>query len=59
MIKKTVFKKVYSHKLNDEIKSIIKKETWGNNIPMVYMDQNKNLVKHYRNGNIVIIKQIN
>lgn len=35
----------------------IKKDTWEQDLPMVYMDENKNIVKHFKDGKIEIIKK--
>jgi hypothetical protein len=35
----------------------IEQDTWGNDLPMVYMDDDGNIVEHYKDGTIKIIKE--
>jgi hypothetical protein len=39
------------------IKEQIKKDTWGNGFPMVYMNKKGQIVEHWENGEIKILKQ--
>lgn len=46
---------------SEEFKKIsrekIEKETWEKGKPMIYMDENKNIVEHWKDGTIKIIKE--
>ena len=33
----------------------VKKDTWGNGLPMIYMDKGGNIVEHWENGTINIL----
>jgi hypothetical protein len=33
----------------------VKKDTWGQGLPMIYLDDNGNIVEHWENGTINIL----
>lgn len=35
------------------------KMTWGNNLPMIYKNEKGEMVKHYRDGKIIVIDKTN
>ena len=35
------------------------KDTWGNNLPMIYANDKKEVVKHYRDGKIEVMFKLN
>lgn len=37
---------------------IVKENTWGKGLPMIYVDDKNRLIKHYKCGKIIVIKQI-
>ena len=37
---------------------IVKKDTWEKGLPMIYVDNNNRLIKHYKCGKIIVIKQL-
>ena len=40
------------------IKKTIEKDTWGKGKPMYYMNEDKQLIEHWKDGRIITIKQI-
>jgi hypothetical protein len=34
----------------------VEKDTWGKGLPKIYMDKNENIVRHWKDGRIEIIK---
>jgi hypothetical protein len=57
------FDKIGEYLKSDEFKrkfrEQVEKDTWGNNLPMIYLDENGNIVRHYKDGTIEIIKEKN
>ena len=45
-----------SDEFKEKIEKSIQRETWEKDLPMVYMDENKNIVEHWKDGTINIIK---
>lgn len=54
--------KSYNHITSDQFKegflTQIKKDTWDKGLPMIYMNEERWLVKHYKNGKIIKIKKL-
>lgn len=46
-----------SQEFRKGIKEQIKKDTWGKGLPMVYMNKIGQIVEHWENGKINILKQ--
>ncbi len=46
-------------KMNDEFHKKVKKDSWGNGIPMIYMDSNGHIVSHWENDTIDILDKTN
>ena len=46
---------------SEEFKKIsrekVKKETWDKDLPMIYIDKDGNVVKHWKDGTVKIIKE--
>jgi len=38
-------------------REIIEKETWDKDLPMIYIDKDGNVVKHWKDGTVKIIKE--
>lgn len=43
---------------NDFVKRRIQEETWGKGLPMIYMNDKKQVVKHWKDGKIEIIEDL-
>lgn len=48
-----------SKEFKDTIEKSIQRETWGKGLPRYYMDENKNIVEHWKDGTINILKHGN
>lgn len=46
-----------SKEFKEKIEKSIQRETWDKNRPRYYMDENKNIVEHWKDGTINIIKK--
>lgn len=46
-----------SEEFKESFKRQIEKDTWENNLPKVYMDDNGNIVEHWSDGTINILKE--
>ncbi len=40
-------------------KEQVEKDTWGQGLPKIYMDKNGDIVEHWKNGTINILKKKN
>lgn len=47
-----------SEEFKQSMQEAIKRETWDKDLPMVYMDKDRWLVKHYKDGTIEKIKKL-
>ena len=36
----------------------VERETWGKGLPMIYIDENKNIVEHWKDVTINILKKL-
>lgn len=41
-----------SEEFKSSIQKIIEEDTWGNDLPMVYLDKDGWIVRHYKDGTI-------
>lgn len=46
-----------SQEFEDGIEKIIQRDTWDKGLPRVYLDSNGNIVKHWKDGTVKIIKE--
>ena len=45
-----------SEKFREDFRKKVEEDTWGKGLPMIYIDENKNIVEHWKDGTINIIK---
>lgn len=45
-----------SQEFRDNIRKSIEEQTWEKGLPMVYLDKNNNIVEHFKDGRINILK---
>lgn len=45
-----------SERFRKEFKEQVEEDTWGKGLPKIYMDKDKNIVEHWKDGTINIIK---
>lgn len=48
-----------SEQFQEDFRKQVEKDTWDNGLPMVYLNEEGNIVRHYKDGKIEIIKQKN
>ena len=46
-----------SEEFKEKIQQAINRDTWEKGKPMIYLDDNKNIVEHWKDGIINIIKE--
>ncbi len=46
-----------SEKFKEDFRKTIEKETWDKDIPMIYINDNGDIVGHFKDGTIKIIKE--
>lgn len=46
-----------SEEFKDKVEKSIQKVTWDKNLPRYYLDDNGNIVEHWKDGTINIIKE--
>lgn len=46
-----------SEEFQKRIQKSIERETWDKGLPRIYMDKDKNIVRHWKDGRIEIIKK--
>jgi hypothetical protein len=56
-MKESIKQILKSKKFQDLFKKRVEDNTWGNGLPMVYLNENDEIVKHWKNGKIEIIKR--
>jgi hypothetical protein len=44
-----------SKQFSIDFAAAVKRDTWGQGLPMIYMDDNKNIVEHWEDGTINIL----
>jgi hypothetical protein len=47
-----------SKEFKEEFRKQVEKDTWGNDLPMVYMDEDGWMVYHWKDGKIDKIKKL-
>ena len=47
-----------SEKFKKDFRKQVEEGTWEKGRPMIYMDKNKNIVEHFKDGKINIINQV-
>lgn len=56
MTNKKLSKYLKSKEFQENIKKFIEQETWEKGFPKIYLDKNGNIVEHWKNGTINILK---
>ena len=46
-----------SEKFKEDFRKKVEQDTWEKGLPMVYIDENNNIVEHWKDGTINIIKK--
>ena len=46
-----------SNKFKEDFRKKVEEDTWEKGKPMIYMDENNNIVEHWKDGTIKIIKE--
>ena len=46
-----------SEKFQQDYRKQVEKDTWENGLPMVYMNEQGQIVKHWKDGKIEVIKE--
>jgi hypothetical protein len=46
-----------SEEFKESFRKRVEEETWGKDLPMVYLDEDGWIVKHWKNGTIAKIKK--
>lgn len=46
-----------SKKFKEDIEKAIQRETWDKNLPRYYMDDSGNIVEHWKDGTVNVIKE--
>lgn len=44
-----------SEKFQEDFRKKVEQDTWEKGLPMVYIDDDRNIVKHWKNGTIEIV----
>jgi hypothetical protein len=44
-----------SEKFRKDFRKKVEQDTWEKDLPMVYLDENRNIVKHWKDGTIEIV----
>ena len=47
---------INSQEFKDSFRKQVEKDTWEKGLPMIYLDDNGNIVEHFKDGTIKIIK---
>lgn len=45
-----------SKEFQKDIKKFIEQETWGKELPKIYLDKNGDIVEHWKDGTINVLK---
>jgi hypothetical protein len=48
---------IKSDKFREDFRKKVEEDTWGNGLPKIYMDNDGNIVEHWKDGTINIIKE--
>lgn len=46
-----------SEQFQEDFRKQVEKDTWDNGLPMVYLNEEGDIVRHYKDGKIEIIKE--
>lgn len=46
-----------SNKFKEDFRKKVEEDTWEKGLPMIYLDDNGNIVEHFKDGTINIIKE--
>ena len=46
-----------SEKFKKDFRKTVENETWDKDLPMIYIDDSGNIVEHWKDGTIKIIKE--
>lgn len=46
-----------SDKFAEDFKKQVEKDTWGKGLPKIYMNEKGDIVEHWKDGRIIIIKK--
>ena len=46
-----------SNKFKEDFRKKVEEDTWEKGKPMIYIDDNRNIVEHFKDGTIKIIKE--
>lgn len=46
-----------SEKFKKDFRKRVEEDTWEKGLPMIYMDENKNIIEHWKDGMINILKK--
>lgn len=55
-MKNKEWKYFQSEEFKKEMRKQVEKDTWDKGLPKIYMNKNKQLVRHWKDGKIEIIK---
>ena len=55
---KNKLKEEFDEVFIENFQKIVEKDTWENGLPMIYMDENGWMVKHYKDGVIEKVKKL-
>jgi len=45
-----------SEQFRKDFEKIVDRDTWGNNLPKIYLDKKGDIVEHFKDGTINILK---
>ena len=46
-----------SNKFKEDFRKKVEEDTWEKELPMIYMNEHKQIVEHWKDGTIKIIKE--
>ena len=58
MKKKTELEYFNSKEFKEQFRKTVESQTWEKDLPMIYLNKNKQIVKHWKDGRIEIIEQL-
>ena len=47
-----------SEKFKEDFRKKVEEDTWEKGLPMIYIDENNNIVEHWKDGTINILKKL-
>lgn len=51
-----IFEYLKSDKFREDFKRQVELDTWGNDLPKIYMDDNGDIIEHWKDGTKKILK---